>query len=219
MKKSLLKIVSVFMIVMLCLPCVFATDLGTTSKIVKVGTVDTTDVVYDVDIEWGSLVYDFVKTEEAGQATYKWQAADIEDTRVVITNKSKALVNVDVLFSSNISGVSGYMNDTYSGMSACVYSLLQEEPSNWDTETFYQKEDGTYNFTEVEKGTSFEANKYYVPTGGGGGVFTSQLSGVTEDINNNIAISSALWSLELHGGSINEVKAGQMLGTLTVTLS
>lgn len=214
--KKISKICVVLMAAVLVLPSVFATGLGTSSKLVKVGAVDTTGVVYDVDVKWGNMIFDYVKADNSEE--YIWKTDSVADRAVTVTNQSNVAVNAEFTFASSITGVVGMMDTEQSGMGCIVYSELETQPEDWSTGEYYEKQDESYSFVEKSQATLFEANKYYDVTGAGGGPFQNQLPGVVED-QNGISVCEASWVLELCGGSLSDIRPGATVGTLTITLS
>ncbi len=220
MKRSIKLVVCMLLVATIALPSVFATGLGTSSSIVKVGIVDDTDVNYDIDIEWGSLVYDFVKVEdEHGDEYYDWEPESEMADYITITNKSNVIVKADVNFTSAIPTVIGFMDDSRSGLWGGEYKLLSEEPEDFSTGTYFElNENGM--LVEISENTVFEADKYYEWYAAGGAPYPS--SGeipamyAYDDI---LSITGITYVLKLEGGSLSNVRPGATIGTVTVTLS
>lgn len=222
MKKSIKLVICMLLVATIALPSVFATGLGTSSSIVKVGTVDNTDVNYNVDIEWGSLVYNLVKFEpEYGDSYYKWEPEEenVSDT-IRIYNRSTAMVHADVTFGAAMYNVSGHFSGATSNG---VYAILTEKPEDWETGYYCQINEETYEVTEVPDGTEFEANKYWQGVGAGGEDESGDIPGVSietwVDGREAITLPSYWGQLSLYGGDVSSVRPGATIGTLTVTIS
>lgn len=224
MKRSIKLVVCMLLVATIALPSVFATGLGTSSSIVKVGTVDNTDVVYDVDIEWGSLVYNLVLVENENNIPstyYSWEPEEegVSDT-IKIYNRSNAMVHADITFASTMPDVSGsFSGSTFN----TVLAILTEKPDDWDT-GYYQSRNGeTYEFTKVAEGTEFEPNKYWGFAGAGGEDESGDIPGVSTDIlvdgRESITLPAYWGQLSLYGGDVSNVRPGATIGTLTVTIS
>lgn len=219
MKRSLLKMTSAFLLIILSIPTIFATSIDTSSKAVTVGTVENTnDVIYDVQIEWGSMVFDFVKTDgELEHEEYFWKRRDGGGSAVDVINMSSVPVKAEIAFTPNIRDVIGTFNggSTYTEL----YSLVNEKPSEWETLDVRHCEFIDGEMIPVVDGTEFVPGKYYIKNGAGGnGLSDGYIPGMT-DIDGEIEISSISWLLSLEGGSLSEVRPGATIGTVTVTIS
>lgn len=218
MKRSIKLVVCMLLIATIALPSVFATGLGTSSSIVKVGTVDTTDVNYNVDIEWGSLVYNFIKSENGEY--YVWEAEEeFVSDRVTITNNSNVIVNADVKFTSAIANVNGFKNEDASGLVGRAYALLSEKPEDFETGEYYEMDEDR-NFVLINVNTEFEADRYYEMAGLGGGPSENpcDIPAISYE-GTEIWVSAYEWVLTLEGGSLSDVRPGATIGAVTVTLS
>jgi len=219
MKRSLLKITSMFLLIVLCIPNIFATNLDSSSKIVTVGTVEDTDeVIYDVQIEWGNMIFDFIKTDgELEHETYFWKARSGYESSVTVTNMSSVAIKAEASFTPSMREVIGNM-ECY-GMGTQLYSLANEKPEGWEeVETrYYEFVDG--KMIPLEDGTEFVPGKFYFLNGAGGnGLSFGDIPGMT-NIDGQIEINSKTWRLSLEGGSLSEIRPGATIGIVTVTLS
>lgn len=213
MKRSIKLVVCMLLVATIALPSVFATGLGTSSSIVKVGTVDTTDVNYNVHVEWGSLVYNFVKSENGEY--YVWEPEYELANRVTITNNSNIIVNAKIEFTSSIPSVIG-MKET--NLAASSYELLNEEPEDFSTGDYY-KIDEHGGFVKLGIPETFEVDKYYSKQGAGAGpALDGNIPAVTE-VDGMTSVSVLECDLILEGGSLSDVRPGATIGTVTVTLS
>ena len=219
MMKRTLKVLScLLMVTVLSVPSLFAAGLGTTSNIVKVGSVDNDDIIYDVDIEWGNLVYDFVKKDDGhGNEYYGWEVNEASGDTIHITNKSNVIVNANIEFNSSIPNVYGYMDSERSCKSSNAYFLLDEEPEDFNTTDYYEmNSDG--DFVKIDNTTTFEANKYY-SRGFGMGPYTDNNIPAKTNSDGTVEIYTYSYVLKLEGGSLSDVRPGATIGTVTLTLS
>lgn len=224
MKRSIKLVACMLLVAIIALPSVFATGLGTSSSLVKVGTVDTTDVSYNVDIEWGSFIYNLVLVENENNIPstyYAWEPEEegISDT-VTIYNRSTAMIHADVTFASAMHNVSGdFSGATFNG----VYAKVMEKPDDWETGYYYSINEETFECTKVPEGTEFEANKYWHGVGAGGEDESGDIPGVSTEIwvdgSEAITLPSYWGQLSLYGGDASTVRPGATIGTLTVTIS
>lgn len=214
MKRSIKLVVCMLLVATIALPSVFATGLGTSSSLVKVGTVDTTDVNYNVDIEWGSLVYNFVKSENGEYYVWEPEEEWISD-RVTITNNSNIIVNAKVEFTSAIANVVGM---TEMSLAGTLYSLLTEEPEDFATGDYYKLNDDG-GFVKIDGNETFEEDKYYEWQGGGAGPSLDGNIPAASEFEGMPQRMSLECDLTLEGGSLSDVRPGATIGTLTVTLS
>jgi len=202
MRKKVLKI-----IVCICLfSLLISISYCTSSKKVTVGEVGgfsytKQETIYDVEISWGDMIFNYVTKEYPdGQKYYDWEPNRVcteenpnvmDSGSVTVTNKSTVAVNMDVLFTSNMQYVTGIQNDRYSYRAEQGYKALSEMPEDWTTGTYYVKEDDTYNFTAIPEGTEFIAGEYYEIYGMGAAPYTSsEIAGVTEDYEGIIYLES-----------------------------
>ncbi len=219
MKRSIKLVICMLLVATIALPTVFATGLGESSKIVKVGTVDNTDVNYNVDIKWGSLVYNFVKSNDSSIGEYIWEPEKTNADVVEITNYSNVIINADVEFTSSMANVIGFEDTDYCGIAGSEYQILTEEPEDFNTETYYVR-DEEGRFVEKGENTTFEADKYYKWIGAGGGPSENRdIPSCTTNLDGVVHVSSLMWKLKLEGGSLTDVRPGATIGTVTVTLS
>lgn len=214
MKRSIKLVVCMLLVATIALPSVFATGLGSSSSLVKVGTVDTTDVNYNVDIEWGSLVYNFVQSDNGEY--YVWEPEEEWfSNRVSITNNSNIIVNAKVEFTSAISNVIGMIESNLAG---AMYSVLTEEPEDFATGYYYtMNEEG--RFVRINGEETFEADKYYEILGGGAAPSLDGNIPAVDEFDGMPVIMTLEADLTLEGGSLSDVRPGATIGTLTVTIS
>ena len=220
MKKEIKLVACLLMLVVVTVPSIFATGLGTSSSIVKVGTIDNSSVVYNVDIEWGNLVYDFVQNGGPDSTiSHVFEIAEPGEDKISITNYSNVVVNANVQFSSNVPSVIGYMDPIRSSIGGKMYSILEEEPEDFATGNYYEKKENN-EIVLIPQGTEFEANKYYKVNGAGSGYYpeSGDIPAYKEE-NGDIFVETLEYVLSLEGGSLSEMRPGATIGVVTVTLT
>lgn len=216
------KILAILAVFVLATSSLFAANSGlrTTTKNLIVGEVSGDELVYDIDIEWGNLEFDFSnKKGELEYGEYRWDTSSGHTIKV--TNRSTIGVKAVATFKSVIDGVTC---DITSQDTSESYTLLTEEPSDFSTSyfTYYSKEPDRNLFNKLDIGRGnvpFEENKYYKQTNSEVLSESSDLiKGVVVD-NGTTTINEKMFYLALKGGSVSDVTPGAVIGTITVALS
>ena len=223
MKRGLKVFVSLLLVAVIAIPSILATELGTSSKTVKVGTVDTIDN-YDVDIEWGNMIFNFVeKKDNKGDSYYVWEPESdgtgdtVNSGYIKVDNYSTTIVNLDISFESSMVNVSGTIEGNIVNE---TLTLLDTEPDDWgESLEIYCKDENSNRFIKVEDNVSFEPEKYYIILGTGENNFEGIIPGMQFLYDTDAIHSAYIGNLTLIDGNIENVTEGATIGTVTVTLS